>query len=103
MTDANGVFETTQTVNPPGPFGFTVELKAKLIAPAETTINGTLDSDAADGNPQNDAKDFTISAGETANLGEWRLDGGNNIIRITGQTEPARTNTEIEIEITAEI
>ena len=102
-TDANGAFETRQTVNPPGPFGFTVELNAKLIAPAATTISGKLDSDAADGKPRNDARDFTITTGKTVDLGEWELDGGDNIIHLTGQTAPVRAGTELEIEITAEI
>lgn len=102
-TDASGAFEATQTFNPPGPFGFTVELRAKLVAPADTTLSGELDCDAANGNTQNDAQNFSISSGETANLGKWRLSGGDNIIRIAGQTDPAQPDTEVEIEVAAEI
>jgi hypothetical protein len=102
-TDAEGAFETEQIINPPGPFGFTVELKAKLAAPADTTISGKLDSDATDGKPRNDAKDFTVRTGETSDLGEWQLDGGDNMIRLAGRTEPVRADTELVIEITAGI
>jgi len=102
-TDAAGAFKTEQIVNPPGPFGFTVELKAKLASPADTIISGNLDCDAADGNPRNDAKHFTVRSGETADLGEWNLDGGDNIIRLSGRTEPSRADTELVIEITAGI
>lgn len=102
-TNAAGTFETEQIVNPPGPFGFTVELKAKLTEPADTTISGKLDCDAADGKPRNDAKDFTVRAGETVDLGEWQLDGGDNLIRLAGSTDPMRADTELVIEITAGI
>ena len=102
-TDAAGAFETEQIVNPPGPFGFTVQLKAKLVEPSDTIISGKLDCDAADGKPRNDARDFTVRTNETSDLGEWQLDGGDNIIRLSGSTEPARADTELVIEITAGI
>ncbi|HVE57684.1 MAG TPA: hypothetical protein VNB22_12700 [Pyrinomonadaceae bacterium] len=102
-TDAEGAFATEQIINPPGPFGFTVELTATLTEPADTTISGKLDSDAVDGKPRNDAKDFTVRTGETSDLGEWQLDGGDNLIRLAGLTEPARAETELVIEITAGI
>lgn len=99
-TDDNGAYSRTEVFNPPGPFGITVkDLKAKLLSPADTTITGTIDVDAADGNPQNQAQDFTISTGEQISLGEWKLDGGDNVLVASGQTSPVRANTAVQLEI----
>ncbi len=102
-TDAGGAYSTEETVNPPGPFGFTVAIKAKLVAPEATTIKGTLDINGAGGSPQNDSRDFSVKTGEEAKLGKWKLAGGDNIIKVSGQTFPARANAQLEIEMVAEI
>lgn len=101
-TDASGHYSTRQKVNPPGPtfLGFNIEVKARLLSPTGITVKGSLDIDAADGNPQNPAKDFILSS-EQISLGKWKLDGGDNDIVVSGQTEPAVSNTEIQIEIEA--
>jgi hypothetical protein len=99
-TDSNGAYHRQEIFNPPGPDFFTirVSLKAKLVSPADTTVICTLDVDAVDGKPQNDAQEFTFSTGEQISLGTWKLDGGNNRIVVSGQTSPSRADTEVEFE-----
>ena len=101
-TDSNGHYSTRQKVNPPGPgfLGFNIEVKARLLSPLGITVKASLDIDAADGYPQNPVKDFILSS-QQISLGKWKLDGGDNDIVVSGQTEPAAANTEIQIEIEA--
>lgn len=101
MTDANGALSRTETFNPPGPFPLTVRIRARLLSPADTTVTGTLDIDAVDGSPQNPAQSFTLPPGQQVSVGEWRLDGGDNRVMVSGQTSPPRPNTEVEIELDA--
>ena len=102
-TDAEGRYETSQTFNPPGFWDYNVSASAALLAPADTTISGTISITAANHSTDNPPKDFRISTGETVDLGSWRLDGGDNVIRVTGQTAPARANEIIEIQVTGEV
>lgn len=100
-TDANGSYSRREIFDAPTPFPFTIELKAKLLSPEDTIITGTLDCDAADGKPQNPSKDFTLPTGKQVSLGEWKLDGGDNILLVSGQTSPMRSDTEVQIELEA--
>ena len=99
-TDSNGAYHRQEIFNPPTPdfWPVSVSLKAKLLFPTDTTIICTLDVDATDGKPQNDMQEFSFSTGEQISLGTWRLDGGDNIIVVSGHTSPSRINTEVEIE-----
>lgn len=99
-TDENGAYNRQDIFNPPTPDFWPVRLslKAKLLSPVDTTIISTLDVDAVDGNPQNDAREFRFSTDEQISLGTWKLDGGDNIIIVSGQTLPPLANTEVEIE-----
>ena len=102
-TDASGAYTATETVNPPGPFGFTVSLKAVLLSPDATTIAGTLDINGAKGKPTNDTKNFQAQTGQEINLGKWKLAGGDNILRVAGQTTPPRANTDLDIQVIASL
>lgn len=102
-TDASGAYSATETVNPPGPFGFTVTLKARLLSPDETTITGTLDINGAKGKPVNDTKNFHAQTGQEIELGRWKLAGGDNILKVAGQTSPARANADLNIEVKASL
>lgn len=102
-TDQNGAFSRRETFNPPGPFGVTVELKATLLTPSDTTVSGTVDVDATDGKPQNQEKKFDLTVGKQVSLGRWKLDGGENLVVVSGKTSPARPNTSVEIEIDASL
>ena len=99
VTNEEGAYKRVDQFNPPGWFNLTVELKARLLSPAVTTITGTIDIDAEDGHPQNQSRNFTLSTDQQESLGKWHIDGGNNTLSVTGQTEPVRANTEIEIEL----
>jgi hypothetical protein len=102
-TDAEGAYSATETVNPPGPFGFTVSLKATLLSPDATTITGTLDINGAKGKPTNDTKNFHAQTGQEIDLGKWKLAGGDNILKVAGQTSPVRANTDLNIEVRASL
>jgi hypothetical protein len=100
-TDENGYFSKTVQLDPPGPFGFTVSLSATLLAPFATGLWGHVDIDAADGDPSNDRRPFVAWHSEEVQLGSWQLDGGDNIIVVTGKTRPRRPNTRLVLEIDA--
>jgi|SRR6266545_903738 len=98
-TDANGSYSRTEVFDAPTPFPLQVQLKARLLSPADTTVSGSVDSDALDGNPQNAAKEFTITTGQQVSLGSWKLDGGDNLLVVSGSTSPIRANADVEIEL----
>jgi hypothetical protein len=98
-TDDKGHFRLSEHYNPPGPFPLTVEVNATLLSPSDTTIAGWLDIDAADGSPQNQKKSVVASTGQPIALGSWKLDGGENIILVTGTTAPPRPNATLTFEI----
>ena len=100
-TDENGYFSKTVPFNPPGPFGLTVRLSATLLSPFATGLWGSLDIDAADGKPSNQRRAFVVWHSETVQLGSWSLDGGDNIIVVTGKTKPRRANARLVLEIEA--
>ncbi len=102
-TDDNGYLHKTHKYNPPGPFSLSVELSAKIIQPAATTVQGELDIDATDGSPSNQKKAFRVTTGGTCQLGSWRLDGGDNVIVLTGKTIPPQAKTKITFEIEAKL
>jgi hypothetical protein len=100
-TDENGYFSKTVPFNPPGPLGLTVQLTATLLSPFATGLWGYLDIDARDGDPSNPRRPFVVWHSEAVQLGSWRLDGGENIIVVTGKTKPRRANTRLVLEIEA--
>jgi hypothetical protein len=100
-TDENGYFSKTVPFNPPGPFGLTVHLSVTLLSPFATGLWGSLDIDARDGAPSNQRRAFVVWHSEAVQLGSWRLDGGDNIIVVTGKTKPRRPNARLILEIDA--
>jgi hypothetical protein len=102
-TDQNGDLRETINFNPPGPFNLTVSLAAKLLEPANTTVEGEVDINAADGSLSNGRKRFVVATGQQTQLGSWRLDSGDNIIVLTGKSNPQRPNTKLVVEIEASL
>jgi hypothetical protein len=102
-TDQNGDLRETVNYNPPGPFDLRVSLAATLLEPANTTVEGELDIDAADGSPSNERKRFVLATGQQTQLGSWRFDSRENIIILTGKTNPPRPNTKLVVEIEASL
>ena len=102
-TDQNGDLQKTVDFNPPGPFDLRVSLAAKLLEPANTTVEGELDINAADGSPSNEPKRFVLTTDQQTQLGSWRLDSRENIIVLTGKTNPQRPNTKLVVEIEASL
>ena len=102
-TDEYGRFHKTEKVNPPGWWEMTVELRAQLLEPSGTCVHGTLDIDAVDGDPSNNEKSFKVCHGQTMPLGQWRVDGGDNIVVARGRTKPSRPNTWIRVELQARV
>lgn len=102
-TDENGGYTTSEVYNPPGFWDYNVEIRARLLSPEGVRINGTLEITAANNSTSNASKSFSAQTGETVDLGKWTLDGGDNTLRVNGQTEPAQGNTELEIEVSASL
>lgn len=102
-TDESGKYSTEEVINPPGFWDYNISATAKLIAPEATTITGTLEITAHDHSTKNPSKDFSAQTGEEIDLGDWKLDGGDNTIKVSGQTSPARPATAVEIEVTVKI
>ncbi|MGI8467709.1 MAG: hypothetical protein ACR2N3_04585 [Pyrinomonadaceae bacterium] len=98
-TNADGSFVTEQIINPPGFWNYNITATARLLAPPETTITGEIKITAADKSTKNSIKNFSAFTGEAVDLGKWTLDGGDNALNVTGQTRPARSRVEIEIEV----
>jgi hypothetical protein len=48
-------------------------------------------------------KSIVLSTGEQISLGSWRLDGGDNVVVVSGRTSPVRSKTELEIELEANL
>ncbi len=98
-TDANGFFQKTEIFDSPIPWDTTVDLRAKLKAPADTCIVGSVDVDAADGTVLNQEKNFRVCHGERLKLGQWRIDKRENVVVVRGKTIPARPRTKVTVEI----
>jgi hypothetical protein len=102
-TDEHGYFSKTIPFNPPGPLGVTVQLSATLVSPFATGIWGSLDIDALDGAPSNKQRAFVLWHSETVQLGQWRLDGGDNVIVVNGKTKPRRPHARLVVVIDAAV
>jgi hypothetical protein len=102
-TDANGFFQHTEKFKSPLPINCTVELSVKLLSPTNLKIAGMIDVDAADGNPQNDAKEFTLDPGVLTSLGKWKIGHGQNIVVVSAKTLPPSPDTEIKVQATASL
>jgi len=102
-TDANGTIQQRITYNTPGPFDVTVTLVVTLLEPPDTVVTGELDIDGANGRTTNPAKSFRLQTGARLDLGSWHLDGGDNVIVLRGQTEPARANTRLRVQLDASL
>ena len=102
-TDDNGYFHHTAAYNPPGPFSLKVELSVRLNQPPDTKAEGRLDIDPADGGRGNQARDFVVASGESTSLGSWRLDRDDNLIVLSGRTEPARPNATLAVTVAASL
>lgn len=89
-TDIEGHYRKEIPLNPPFLRDRTVSLAARLLQPEGITVRGDLDIDGANGKPSNPNKQFVVKSGETVELGPWRLSSGDNVIVLTGQTEPMR-------------
>ena len=102
-TDANGYFSKTVPYNPPGPFGLTISLTATLLSPFATGLWGSLDIEPRAGKPANHKRAFVAWHSQAVRLGSWHLDGGDNIIIVTGRTNPPRANAHLVVEIDAAV
>ena len=98
-TDAEGRFHASEAVS--SPFSLDIKLAAVLQTPAGIKVDGTfaLKSEECSQSPVA----FCLNAGESFDLGKWRvIDGDNaNIATAEGHTEPAAPNTEVTVLFTA--
>lgn len=98
-TDENGYFSKTVPFSPPGSPGSTACLTLTLLSPYATGLWGNVAIEARDGEPSNERRAFVVWHSEAVQLGSWRLDGGDNIIVVTGKTKPARAHARLVLEI----
>ena len=99
-TDADGSYNSTQTFRLPGPFGLTVDLFATVTSPTGAHITCTVSLDNSSG-PQ--TKTFTSGAGVKVSLGSWRIASGDDALAISGKTIPALPNTDVTIDLEADL
>jgi hypothetical protein len=100
-TDEHGYFSSTVPVQTQDATGVTLRLSATLLAPFATGMWATMRIDRPDAPPSIDARAFVLWHSEVAQLGAWRLDGGDHLIIISGKTRPTRTRARLLVELGA--
>lgn len=100
-TDEHGYFSKTVPFTPPGSRAATARLTLTLLSPYATGLWGTVAIDAIDCEPSTDRRPFVLWHSEAVQLGSWRLDGGDNVIVVTGKTKPTRVHARLVLEIDA--
>ncbi len=103
QTDANGYFSDRVHYSPPGPFALTVRLSAKLLSPFATGVWGDLDIEPEHGQRSNQRRRFRAWQSEEVSLGSWHLNGGGNVIVVSGLTRPRRAHARLVLEIEAAV
>jgi hypothetical protein len=103
-TDANGHFHSIQPVT--SPFSLDVKISARLQAPVGPAIHASFQLAPAQPEPEEPpvaAVEFTSSAGETVDLGKWRVVAGENanLATAAGSTDPAAANEQVTVEFVA--
>ena len=100
-TDENGYFGKTVLFDPPASLGPTACLTVALLSPFATGLWASVTIDARNGEPSNERRAFVVWHSEAVQLGSWHLDGGENIIVLTGKTKPMRAYARLVLEIDA--
>jgi len=103
-TDADGRFRSVQPVT--SPFSLDVKISARLQKPVGPAVHASFQlapAEPAPGEPPVGPCAFTSSAGETVDLGKWRVVAGENANLATaeGHTEPPAANEEVTVEFVA--
>jgi hypothetical protein len=96
-TDANGQFQSSTPVEGPHMFTVHVNVHAKLLAPADTTVSGTFTIAPAA------ARQFNGSTNESVDLGKWQINKGTSTAVAAGSTNPARPNTQLTVQFDASL
>jgi hypothetical protein len=99
-TDDHGFYHNTQTFSPPGPFGFSVDLYATITTPAGAHVTCTVTLNNSSG-PQ--SKTYSADAGVKVSLGSWQIASGSDVLVISGQTNPMLANTDLAIDVEANL
>jgi hypothetical protein len=99
-TDSEGHFHSAQPVT--SPFSLDVKITANLQSPAGTTIHASFELAPTEGPPGRECP-FTITAGESVDLGKWRVIAGDdaNVATAAGYTEPVAANIDVIVEFVA--
>jgi hypothetical protein len=96
-TDGDGNFQASTPVSASHLVSVHVDVKATLLSPADTELNGTF---AIAGSQANQ---FHGSTNETVDLGSWKVPAGSTTAVTSGSTNPARANTEISVRLDAHL
>lgn len=90
-TDADGKFQSANQFQDPV-WGMNVNLKAAVVSPVGANVTGSFSLGS------HPARNFSISSGQTADLGTWKVTHGTNAVAATGSTGPALPNTALTVE-----
>lgn len=103
-TDENGYFNVTRKVDPDVLWSgeVDVQLYVELLEPDNMVVYGSLDIDAADGSPSNLERKFRISSGKEMSLGNWSLSLDENIVVVSGRTQPILPKGALKFNIRVE-
>lgn len=99
-TDDNGFYQITRGFSPPGPFGFSVDLHATVTSPPGAHVACVVTLNNSSG-PQ--SKTFTADSGVQVSLGTWRITSGSDVLVISGRTDPKLVNTDITVDVEANL
>lgn len=102
-TDSNSEFSfKDQLVNSddsePESDGLNLVMTAKLKSPKESTARCSF----IFGNGSNEAREFTLQAGQEVELGSWHVGQGKVYsMEISGKIEPPHPNAKVEVDLQA--
>jgi hypothetical protein len=99
-TDSEGRFCSTKAIS--SPFSLDVKISATLESPEGIKIHGSFSLRPRTGDAVAPFT-FSVSSGETADLGKWRAVAGDdaNLAAAEGYTEPAAANSEVTVQFVA--
>lgn len=103
-TDPEGNYKKAESAPVPFIPIQNVDIKARLLNGAGMRVDGTIDIDAEDGSPSNEAKSFTlIGEGDWCYVGKFKVNfGGEKFnLELSGMTTPPSPSVELSIEIEA--
>lgn len=98
-TDANGDIKDKTLFDPLGWLHLDVTLTATLLPPEGAEPKVLLDIVAVTEGTDSEPKSFTISGASEVNLGDWKIDAGDNVVVLRGRSEPAIAGVVVMVHV----